>query len=111
MLRYNVSQQGEIAVIKIDGKLDCLTVPEVRPEIDKLVERDVKKVILDAAGIELLDSSGVAVIVSLFKRIRAVGGDVRIAALGGQPKSIFNLLRLDRALPVFPSVEEATRGF
>lgn len=111
MLRYNVSQVGEISVLKVEGKLDCLTVPEVRPEIDKLVERDVRKVILDASGVELLDSSGVAVIVSLFKRMRAIGGDVRIAALGGQPKSIFNLLRLDRALPVFPSVEEASKGF
>lgn len=111
MLSYNVSQTGDISVLKVDGKLDCLTVPEVRPEIDKFVERDVKKVILDASGIELLDSSGVAVIVSLFKRLRAVGGDVRIAALVGQPKSIFNLLRLDRALPVFPTVEEAIKGF
>lgn len=111
MLQYNVSQVGEVWVLKVDGKLDCLTVPEVRPEIDKLVERDARKVILDASGVELLDSSGVAVIVSLFKRMRAIGGDVRIAALGGQPKSIFNLLRLDRALPVFPTVEEASKGF
>jgi anti-sigma B factor antagonist len=34
--------------------------------------------------------------VSLFKRTRAYGGSFEITGLNGQPKSIFELLRLDR---------------
>jgi anti-sigma B factor antagonist len=41
----------------------------------------------------------VGVIVSLFKRVRANGGQVRIQGLRDQPRAIFRLLRLDRVFP------------
>jgi anti-sigma B factor antagonist len=44
----------------------------------------------------LIDSSGVAVIVSLFKRSRATGGSLRVIGLRDQPRAIFELLCLDR---------------
>jgi anti-sigma B factor antagonist len=40
----------------------------------------------------------VGAIVSLYKRVRADGGDVFVVGLQGQPLSIFRLLRLDRIL-------------
>jgi anti-sigma B factor antagonist len=40
------------------------------------------------------------VIVSLFKRVRANGGQVKIVGLRDQPRAIFRLLRLDRVFPV-----------
>ena len=49
--------------------------------------------------------------VSLFKRLRTLGGDVKIAGLTGQPKEIFRLLRLDRVFDVFDSVEAAAAKF
>src|SRR4029078_5225997 len=55
---------------------------------------------LELTALRLIDSSGVGVIVSLFKRIRANGGQVKIVGLRDQPRAIFRLLRLDRVLPV-----------
>ena len=51
---------------------------------------------MDLTALRLIDSSGVGVIVSLYKRCKAFGGDVRVAGLKDQPLSIFKLLRLDR---------------
>jgi anti-sigma B factor antagonist len=45
--------------------------------------------------LRLIDSSGVGVLVSLYKRVRANGGDVRFAGVTAQPLVIFKLLRLD----------------
>ncbi|HMW03405.1 MAG TPA: STAS domain-containing protein, partial [Acidobacteriota bacterium] len=56
---------------------------------------------------DLIDSSGVGAIVSLFKRVRTLQGDVKIARLRGQPAEIFKLLRLDRAFPK-KIIEDAT---
>ena len=55
----------------------------------------------------LIDSTGVGVLISLFKRARAAGGAVHFAGLVGQPKEIFRLLRLDRSLDLHPSLDEA----
>jgi anti-anti-sigma regulatory factor len=53
----------------------------------------------------------VGAIVSLFKRVRTLQGDVKIARLRGQPAEIFKLLRLDRAFELYDSVEGAVGKF
>ena len=43
----------------------------------------------------LVDSSGVGALVSLYKRVRATGGQVVFTNVTAQPLVIFKLLRLD----------------
>jgi anti-sigma B factor antagonist len=87
-------------VVAIEGTLDAVTAPELRQVVDELVEEQVLRVKLELSGLRLIDSSGVGVIVSLFKRLRAVGGQVEIVGVRDQPLAIFKLLRLDRVFPM-----------
>lgn len=99
-MRYTVERAGEETTLAIEGTLDALTAPEFRAVVDQLVDERRPSVTLDLSSLRLIDSSGVGVIVSLYKRIRANGGQVRIEGLRDQPKAIFRLLRLDRILPL-----------
>ena len=47
---------------------------------------------------ELIDSSGVAALVSLFKKLRSRGGEMSLRGARDQPLAILKLLRLDRVL-------------
>jgi anti-sigma B factor antagonist len=53
-------------------------------------------VTVDLEKLRLIDSSGVGAIISLYKRIRAQGGEVAVKNAKDQPLAIFRLLRLDR---------------
>jgi anti-sigma B factor antagonist len=111
MLEFKREALGEVEILTLKGNLDALTAPELRPTIDELVANRKIKVVFDLHELTLIDSSGVGAIVSLFKRVRMLGGDVKIACLANQPKEIFRLLRLDRAFDLFESVEEARGKF
>ncbi len=111
MLEYNKDTRGDVVLLCLKGNLDALTATELRPTIDELVANHQIKVILDLKDLTLIDSSGVGAIVSLFKRVRMLGGDVKIARLANQPKEIFRLLRLDRAFDLFDTIEEAQGKF
>ncbi len=87
--------EGE-TTLQIIGTLDALTVPEIRTCVDTLVDEGRLDITVDMSAVELIDSSGVAVIVSLYKRVRANGGTVKVSGFQGQPAAIFKLLRLDR---------------
>jgi anti-sigma B factor antagonist len=87
---------GDETVLRIEGVLDAVTTPEIRPTIEALVAEKRKSITVDVALLRLIDSSGVGVIVSLFKRSKTFGGTVRISGLKDQPLTIFKLLRLDR---------------
>lgn len=91
--------EGNTTTLKIEGTLDAVTAPDLRPALDALVAESKKLVTLDLSSLRLIDSSGVGVLVSLFKRVRAAGGDVKIVGLKDQPLAIFKLLRLDRVFP------------
>ena len=111
MLEFNKTEQNDIVILSLKGNLDALTAPDLRPTIDDLVSNRKNKVVLDLKQLELIDSSGVGAIVSLFKRVRQIDGDVKIACLENQPKEIFRLLNLDKAFDILESVEAAEYKF
>lgn len=84
--------------LAIEGELDTLTLPELRKAVDKLVADPPKRVEVDLSSLRMVDSSGVGTLVSLYKRVRAAGGQVVMMGLRDQPLAIFRLLRLDRVM-------------
>ena len=111
MFEFRIEEIEDVVVLALKGNLDAVTATDLRPTIDELVANRKTKVVFDLLELELIDSSGVGAIVSLFKRVRMLGGDVKIARLANQPKEIFRLLRLDRAFALFDSLEEARSKF
>jgi len=81
--------------LQIRGELDALSATELRPLLDKIVADARSDVQIDLSALRLIDSSGVGALVSLYKRTRALGGQVQFSGVTGQPLVIFKLLRLD----------------
>ena len=53
---------------------------------------------VDLTQLRMVDSSGIGALVSLYKRVRAQGGNVVIKGVRDQPLAIFRLLRLDKLM-------------
>jgi anti-sigma B factor antagonist len=98
------TDSGDETLLTIDGTLDALTAPELRPVLDQLVSEGKKSITVDLSHLRLIDSSGVGALVSLLKRVRAYGGEVRVAGVRDQPLAIFKLLQLHRVFPGLPGV-------
>jgi anti-sigma B factor antagonist len=81
----------------VRGELDALSCQELRGVLDTLAAQDKCVITVDLSELRLIDSSGVGVLVSLYKRVRANGGEVKFVGVTAQPLVIFRLLRLDRA--------------
>lgn len=90
------TDQGDTTSLRISGTLDVLTAPQLGSTIDQLVEERRLRVTVDLSGLDLIDSSGVAVLVALYKRVRGAGGQVVVTGARDQPLAIFKLLRMDK---------------
>jgi anti-sigma B factor antagonist len=99
-MTFSRTDNGADTVLRIEGVLDAVTAPELRPMLDTVVAERRMTVIVDLSALRLIDSSGVGAIVSLFKRAKAYGGQVTISGLKDQPLAIFRLLRLDRVFSI-----------
>lgn len=92
------TDNGGESRLAIDGALDALTVRDLRPIIDAVVADRPQRVTVDIEKLELIDSSGVGAIVSLFKRVKANGGSVVVVGAREQPLAVLKLLKLDTVL-------------
>jgi anti-sigma B factor antagonist len=99
-MNFTREDDGDVTVLRISGSLDALSTPELRPTIDALVAEKRPRITVDLSDLRLIDSSGVGAIVSLYKRMRALGAKVEVVGLKDQPLAIFRLLRLDRIFTV-----------
>jgi len=107
MFRFEKKEQDGALVVTLTGGLDAMTATGFKPEVVAIADSRALKVVVDLSPLTLIDSTGVGVLISLFKRTRAQGGHVYFAGLSGQPKEVFRLLRLDKSLDMFPAVGEA----
>ncbi len=93
---FEVQKTSTATTLMIRGSLDINSAPALSEEIDKIVATRPPKVVVDLAGLDLIDSSGVAALVKLYKGIRATGGVMNIVGARDQPLAIFKLLRMDK---------------
>ncbi|MBX3159315.1 MAG: STAS domain-containing protein [Deltaproteobacteria bacterium] len=93
---FEVQRHPTETRLAVRGSLDINTAPSLAEEIDAIIATRPPKVIVDLSGLDLIDSSGVAALVKLYKGVRGANGTVAITGARDQPLAIFKLLRMDK---------------
>jgi anti-sigma B factor antagonist len=111
MLDIQKEIHGTVVVLSLKGQLDALTAGSMKPIVDDLMDSKTTKIVFDLHDVTLIDSSGVGAIVSVFKRTRSWNGNTIVSGLSAQPLEVFKLLKLDKVIRIFTSVEQALASF
>ena len=98
------------AVLRVEGRLNLVTAPELRAAVQQAVEEDTARVVVDLAGVTFIDSSGLGMVIAGLKHARQAGGELRIAAAGEQVRMVLELTKLHRILRPYESVDGALEG-
>lgn len=93
---FDIQRTAQATTVTVRGSLDINTAPQLGDEIDKLLANKPTQVAVDLSGLDLIDSSGVAALVKLYKGVRSGGGTIVITGARDQPLAIFKLLRMDK---------------
>jgi anti-sigma B factor antagonist len=96
MAPFEVNRSNDGTTLVVRGSLDINSAPALAEEIDKIVATRPARVVVDLGTLDLIDSSGVAALVKLYKGVRNTGGAMTIAGARDQPLAIFKLLRMDK---------------
>src|ERR1700726_2807811 len=91
------------AVVALRGELDLADAAVVAAELTQIAARE-PRIIVDLAGLEFIDSSGVAALARGRRLARHAGGDLLLAAPRHQVLRVLTLTRLIDVFPVHASV-------
>jgi anti-sigma B factor antagonist len=103
-----VHDRGTDAVVEVTGEIDIYTAPALRGALLDLVASGRSRIVVDILGVSFLDSSALGVLVGGYKRVSTMGGYLRVACPAGPVAEAFRITGLDRVLPMYTSVQNAT---
>jgi len=102
---------GGVVVVEVDGQLIVGNRQELKQKVLDALEEGNKKFLIDFSKTGYIDSSGLGVLVSLSKKIRDEGGDLRLAGLNDDLKTLFELTKLDTLFAITDTATEALAAF
>jgi anti-anti-sigma factor len=103
LVHVRVHRAGDWSVVQIDGELDIQAVPAVRP----LPPGEDALVVFDLHRTTFMDCSGLRLLAGTARTASQRGGFVRVAGASRQVRKFVTLTNLDRAVPMFDSVQDA----
>jgi stage II sporulation protein AA (anti-sigma F factor antagonist) len=93
-------KDGKLTIM-LTGELDHHgakgAINKIEDKIEEYLPRDAA---LDLSGLSFMDSSGIAIILRVYKRMRELGGRAWIEGVMQQPAHVIEASGIDRMVPV-----------
>ncbi|HYT84727.1 MAG TPA: STAS domain-containing protein [Gemmatimonadales bacterium] len=100
-----------VVVVGVDGQLIVGNRQELKQKVLESLDGGAKKFVVDFSKTGYIDSSGLGVLVSLSKKIREQGGELRLAGLNEDLQTLFELTKLDTLFAITRTADEALAAF
>ncbi len=100
-----------VVVLGVDGQLIVGNRHELKQKALDALEAGERKFLIDFTSTGYIDSSGLGVLVSMSKKIRESGGELRLAGLNEDLRTLFELTKLDSLFVIDNTAEEALGSF
>lgn len=110
-MSFTGKTESGVYVVGVDGQLIVGNRHELKQKLISELDEGTKKFVVDFSSTGYIDSSGLGVLVSLARKVGETGGQIRLAALNEDLKTLFELTKLDTLFNLYDSVESATDGF
>jgi len=92
---------GHPAVLRLSGDIDFFTEDEFRAEAERLLaDSDVDRLVVDLGDVDVMDSSGLSLLVDLLRLCRDMELPMTLRAVPERVVQLLDLTGLDQVIPV-----------
>lgn len=111
VMEINTSEMRRVQLFEVIGRVDSTNASELGSAMDKAVDDGKSNLVLDLGGVEYMSSAGLREMVRILKRVKRVGGDLRIANPSERVREVLELAGLDSVFEIYPTQVEAVGSF
>lgn len=103
------SPSASVGILELRGRLIMGNDSrQVEWSVDEWLKAGVKSIILDLSALDMMDSTGVGIIVMCHAKLEKAGGSLRVAGAQGIVQEILHMTHVDRIVRFFATAEEAS---
>jgi anti-anti-sigma factor len=110
-MTYNEQEIRGVRILHLAGEITALAMVELDNLMQRLQERNVRRMILDFDEVDDISYRVVGLLSERAFRIRGSGGDVKVAGLHGTVAEAFQFVGADRLIDVYGSSTDALASF
>lgn len=111
MLSIETDNRQSVSVMKVKGRVDSETAPELDGALTKLLQDNHNQIILNLQDVDYMSSAGLRAIVKAYQAAKKSGGDLRLAAVSEPVEVILRTVGMMQMLQLYPTEQEAMAGF
>ena len=109
-MSISVSRSGDTVIIDVGELLIVGNRHELKDALLGALAAGARKFDIDFAQTKYLDSSGLGVLVSLSKKVRGDGGEMRLIHLNKDLRAVFSLTKLDTLFWIEEDLDDEDGG-
>jgi anti-sigma B factor antagonist len=111
-LHITTREVSHVTILDVNGRITLGEETEsLRDTIRKLIADGKKKIVLNLAQVDFIDSSGVGELVSGFTAVRNAGGDLKLLNLSKKVHDILNVTKLYTVFDIKDDEFTAVKSF
>ncbi len=97
-----------VKIVQPIDHIDIGNAFELKAGLQSLLRSGQKRVVIDLAGVQYIDSAGLSALMAIVHAFEGAGGAVRLCCPQPTVLKILQLTKLDEYLPLAADLEEAT---
>jgi len=106
-----IEDKDGVKVYYVEGEINMSTAPQLKKDFEKFINVKTRKFIINFTSVAYIDSSGLATLVEIFKKLRGYSGALKLTNLSPKIKSLFEITKLERLFDILEDEEEAIKSF
>ena len=111
MLSIETDNRQSISVVKVKGRVDSETAPELDDALTKLLQANRNQIVLNLQGVDYMSSAGLRAIVKAYQAVQKGGGNLRLASVSTPVEVILRTVGMMQMLQMYPTEQEAMAAF
>ncbi len=99
--------QDGVFALRVAGRLDSVTSPELERSCEHWTGTGIRKLVLDFSELEYISSAGLRAVLLASKNMRLKGGEVALCGVVGVVRQVMDMSGFSASFPIYDSVEVA----
>lgn len=110
-MHISISEMRRVTLVEVSGRIDSSNATKLGESLNEQIDAGRTQLVLDLSNVEYISSAGLREAVSAAKKVRAAGGDLRLASLSPKVKDVLELAGLIELFQTFGTQVEAVGSF
>ena len=109
--RISRVNNNDCSILYLGGFLDAHTAPDLENELEKLIEEERFKIVVNFKELNYISSAGLGVFMGYIEKIRENSGDIKMCSMSPKIYRVFDLLGFPTLYSIVEEEREAIELF